>query len=75
MQTQLTVKYTIREALIKLDDCRAKLEEAQSDIQDLDIDDPDQSEVYDQLWIDIDDALGEIYELEQPLAQYLTAGA
>lgn len=74
MSTQLTVIRMIREARREIDVCRAKLEEAQSDIQDLDIQDPDQSETFDQLWIDIDDALYGIHQIDESLAQYATTG-
>lgn len=73
MPTQLTIKRLICDAYVKLDDCRAKLEEAQSDIQELDIEDPDQAEILDQLWSDVEDALVAIYQVDQLITGYVTA--
>ena len=74
MPTQLTIKRILCDAYVKLDDCRAKLEEAQSDVNDLDIDGPEEADINDQLWSDIDDALAAIHEVDKLLADYVVVG-
>ena len=70
-ETSMTpeIKRAIKDALFKLDDCRAWLEDTQTMVEH--VEDPDMSEQCDDLYEDIQDALVSIYQIDQALTNHI----
>ena len=68
MHIPKNMKSKLRTALIKLDDCRALLEELNDDIAIEDT--PEYVDTIDVLQYEIEDMLGDIYQVDQSIARW-----